>query len=235
MYSKSAAWYDAIYGYKNYEQEAQVLHKLIWERRRSAGRMLLDVACGTGRHLEYLQQHYLVKGLDINPELLAIAHQRCPGVEFYRADMVEFDLGYRVDVIVCLFSAIGYVKTVSRLEQALRTMFRHLKPGGLVIIEPWFSPDVWQPGTVHATFVDEPELKIARMTISEREGRLSRNNFHYLVATPDGVSHFTERHELGLFTHAEYIAAFQQAGLDAMHIPEGLTGRGLFLGVCPAA
>jgi len=233
MYTKSAPFYDVIYSSKNYEREAHIVHRIIWEHRRSTGKVLLDVGCGTGGHLIFLREHYTVKGLDINPDLLKIALQRCPEGEFFEADMVDFTLGYRVDAIICLFSAIGYVKTVPRLRQAIQTMRRHLKPGGVMIVEPWLTPDTWRPGLPHARFVDEPELKIARLTVSEQEGRISRNDFHYLIATPQGVSHFVERHELGLFTHDEYMTALQDAGLEIIYDPDGLIGRGLYIGLLP--
>jgi ubiquinone/menaquinone biosynthesis C-methylase UbiE len=233
MLEQSVPYYDEIYGDKDYETEARQVLRLVWQHRRSAGNALLDVACGTGSHLVYLQEHMTAIGLDINREMLAIAHRRCPGVEFYQGDMVDFDLGVQVDAVICLFSAIGYVKTVKRLQQTACNLARHLKPGGVLIVEPWFTPDKWYPGTVHATFVDQPDLKIARMTISKVQARISVNVMHYLVATPEGVKHFTERLEMGLFTHQEYLEAFRAAGLEVTHDPAGLTGRGLYIGVKP--
>lgn len=86
------------------------------------------------------------------------------------------------------------------------------------------------PGHVAALFVDEPELKIARMNTGQVRGRTSMIHFHYLVGTREGVEHFTELHELGMFTHEEHVRAFERTGLGVEHDPEGLMGRGLYIG-----
>ena len=107
----------------------------------------------------------------------------------------------------------------------------HLLPGGVLIVEPWFAPNQWEIGGVGALFVNQPDLKISRMSIGEMEGSLSILIFHYMVGTPEGVQYFTEKHELGLFINEEYLKAFREAGLETTHDPEGLDGRGLYIGV----
>jgi SAM-dependent methyltransferase len=180
-----------------------------------------------------LQQWYCVEGLDLDPGMLDIARERCPGVTFHQDDMVDFSLGRQFDVIVCLFSSIGYVRTVPNLRKSLAAMADHLRAGGVLFIEPWLSPAVYQAGSVHALFVDEPDLKIARMNVSDREGAISVLDFHYLVASSTDIAHFTERHELGLFSDAEYRSSVENAGLQVQYDDQGLMSRGLYIGVRP--
>ena len=233
MFTRTARYYDQIYAFKDYAAEAQRLAEIIGPRLRSGGRRLLDVACGTGQHVAHLKAHFEVAGLDLQPEFLEIARQHNPGIPFYLGDMVDFDLGRRFDAVTCLFSSIGYVQTLENLARAVACMAGHLLPGGVLVVEPWFTPADWHPGTVHAMLIDEPELKIARLNTSFVDGRLSYFDLHYLIATPEGTEHMVERHELGLFEREEMRAALEGAGLQVAYDEEGLTGRGLYVGQKP--
>jgi SAM-dependent methyltransferase len=232
MFTKSATIYDAIYAARfDIDAAASMVHALIQTHKRTTGNTLLDVACGTGAYLERLRPSYAVEGLDLDPAMLAVARQKLPGVPLHLDDLVDFDLGRRFDAVLCLGSSIGYVETVGRLEQAIGSLVRHTAPGGVVVVEPWFGPDLWETGRLTADLVDQPALKIARVLVSGREGNVSSLDVHYLVARPEGVEHFSEQHRLGLFRHEEYVAAFREAGVDVMHEAEGLLGRGLYIGV----
>ncbi len=236
MFTRSAAFYDAVYAAKDYGAEAERIDALIEAHTLTNATTLLDVACGTGGHLADLKHQYVAAGLDLDPQLLAITRERHPELRFHLADMVDFDVGRTFDAVVCLFSAIGYVRTVDRLNAAIETMARHLKPGGVLLVEPWITPEAHTLGTVHALYVDQPTLKIARINVSAAHERVSILDFHYLVGTPAGVAQFTERHELGLFTEDEYRDAAIAAGLETTFIPgtrSGLTDRGLLIGVRP--
>jgi SAM-dependent methyltransferase len=231
MYRRNAKYYDAIYSWKDYAAETTKLVEFIQARARRPATTLLDVACGTGAHLAHLRSYFQVEGVDVEPEMLNVARERLPGVTLTQGDMADFDLGRTFDVVTCLFGSIGYVMTLERLTLAVTNMARHVAPGGLLAIEPWFIPQLFHPGTIHSLFVDQPDLRIARMNVSRIEDRLSILHFHYLVGTPQGIDYWEEQHEMALFTHDEYEATFQSAGLEVSYDAEGLWGRGLYIGL----
>lgn len=229
MYTKSAAFYDAIYHFKDYSLASSELKQLI-QRMKPDAKTLLDVGCGTGKHLEYLQNNYQVEGLDLNPDLLQIAVERCPTVSFHEADMSHFRLSKSFDVIICLFSAIAYVKTYENLKKTLQCMAQHLNPGGLIVIEPWIYPENYFIGKLTANFVDQPDLKITWMYVSEKVDSTSLFNIHYMVGTKQGISTFNEEHVMGLWTDAEYREAFESSGIKPQYDEKGLFGRGIYYG-----
>jgi SAM-dependent methyltransferase len=232
MFTNSQQFYDAIYEWKDYNAECSRLIEFIARYKKSPGNALLDVACGTGGHIPYLREAYAVEGLDLDQRMLEIARSKHPGIPFHRGDMVDFDLGRQFDVVVSLFSSIGYVRTNKRLALAVRNMARHVRPGGVLIIEPFFSPAAWKPRiqAPGANIVDKPDITIVRMIDWVREGNLVKSLFHYLVGTASSVEHFTEAHEMGLFTDEEYRTSFASVGLPVTHDEKGLMGRGLYIG-----
>jgi ubiquinone/menaquinone biosynthesis C-methylase UbiE len=171
-----------------------------------------------------------VAGADLNPQLLEIARTRCPGVPFYHCDMTNFTLDRTFDVVTCLFSAIAYVRYVNELRRAVASLARCVSPGGILIVEPWLSEETYWTERLTADFVDQPDLKIARMYVSRKEASLAILDIHYLVGSGQDVRPFTERHELGLFSREEYTSAFHQAGFDAAYDPVGLFGLGMYVG-----
>jgi SAM-dependent methyltransferase len=229
MFSKSAEFYDALYAWKDYEAEAAKIREVVSERVPEAS-TLLDVACGTGAHLQLLREWYAVEGVDVEPSLLAVAKARLPGVPLHLGDMRTFSLGRQFDVVMCLFSSIGYMLAPEDQLQAIANMAGHLAPGGVMLIEPWLSPEKFDPNhQPHPLVAEADALSIVRMNDSRVEGRLSIMRFHYLVGRPGKIDHFVEEHTLGLFTDDEYRATFAAAGLDAELDVEGLMGRGLWI------
>jgi SAM-dependent methyltransferase len=230
MFTASAEFYDLIYStFKDYPREAREIATLL-RRLNPRCETILDVACGTAEHARLLAGHgFVVDGVDLDPAFVRIAKQKHPAGRFFEADMSDFQLARQYDAVLCLFSSIGYLQTLDRVARALACFREHVKPGGVIAIEPWFPPGVLDTTRVARHTGEANGVRVARASRIEVEGRRSRLLFDYEITDEAGTRHAREVHELGLFTTAEWMQTFRDAGLDADHDPKGLCDRGLFV------
>ncbi|MFX0005107.1 MAG: class I SAM-dependent DNA methyltransferase [Promethearchaeota archaeon] len=233
MYKELAKYYDLIYSWKDYKEEVKSIKKLINQYKISEENELLDVGCGTGKHLEYLKDDFSCIGSDINTEMLDVARQKVSGVTFIEADMITLDLNKKFDVIISLFSSIGHVKTYDNLEQTLQNFSKHLKKGGIVIIEPWLTKSTYDAGRPGMTTYDTEDIKIARLNTTKIEDDLSILEFYYLIAERNkDIVYYSEKHELGLFEIDKFLNYMTNSSLKSQFLEDGLMkGRGLYIGI----
>jgi SAM-dependent methyltransferase len=104
--------------------------------RPEGGERVLDLACGIGRHsLELRRRGFEVVGVDISPELLAMAERSAAeaGLEasFMRADLRELELAEEFDLVLSLNDgAVGYFETDEENRRTFEVIARALRPGG---------------------------------------------------------------------------------------------------------
>ncbi|MEU5693214.1 class I SAM-dependent methyltransferase [Actinosynnema sp. NPDC020468] len=113
---------------------ARFAHDVI--TRFGGGATLLDIGCGTGRDAGWLSRNgYRVSGVDSSVAMAEHVRRRHPAVDVTVADMREFALDRRFDVITCLDSALLYCHTNADLTAFLDRCRAHLTPGGLLLAE----------------------------------------------------------------------------------------------------
>ncbi len=68
------------------------------------------------------------------------AEEKHSRVEFQLQDMTKLDVGGGpFDAVICLFDAIGYVRTNEALTKVFEGVHKHLRPDGLFIFEFWHA------------------------------------------------------------------------------------------------
>jgi SAM-dependent methyltransferase len=236
MFRHTAHVYDLLYEAqgKDYATESAVLHNLIQERAPGAA-SLLDVGCGTGGHLAHLRRWYDVVGVDLDPNMLDEARRRLPADRFIEADMRRLDLGRRFDAVTCLFSSIGYMRSVRELDQAVAAMVSHLAPGGVLVVDGWVRPGAWRvDAPVHVVTASDVGVTVTRMSRSQRRGSTTFLDMHHLIGSADGIEHVVDRHELTLFETGQYEEALRDAGLvDIESVESPMPARDRYIGVTP--
>jgi SAM-dependent methyltransferase len=229
VYTKSAYFYDALYGFKDYKAASEGIVQMV-RRHCPRAKSLLDVACSTGRHLHHLSSEFDVEGLDINPKLLAVARERLGDAPLHQGDMMDFDLGRTFDVVTCLFSSIAYAQTLRNFNASIACMARHLAPSGLLLIEPWLSPKQYWRENIVLNVAQAPTQKIAWMYVGKEDQGVVTNEIHFMVGAPDGVETFSEVHKMGLFDDDDYRRAFAGLDLALVHADStGFFGNGLYV------
>jgi SAM-dependent methyltransferase len=227
-----AKYYDQIYlSKKDYQREAKLVKGVIKQFEEKQSKTLLDVGCGTGEHLRYLSLDFDCAGIDINRDMIKTAKKKVPSVKFEVANMIDFRLKERFDVITCLFSSIGYVQSFNNLVKTLENFHKHLNDKGLAIVEPWIFQKDFRKGIYLDTYEDE-EVKLVRMATSEIVKSRWLIFMHYLIGEKGGIRYEKELHEMLALDYQDYVKAFGFSGFQNVRfLKEDLWNdcRGLFV------
>jgi SAM-dependent methyltransferase len=96
-------------------------------------RYALDIGCGcSGRFIDLLIGHgFHAEGIDLSQRMIELARQRHPNINFYQADLCEWNFPRKYDFI----SAWDSLWHIPLQEQApvLKKILRSLEPGGIFI------------------------------------------------------------------------------------------------------
>ena len=142
-----AGAYDALYADKDYAAEVDLVEEVLRRHGAPLPADLLDLGCGTGGHAVPLAvRGHRVEGVDVAPAMLehARAKAAAAGVQvgLREGDIRTADLGRQFDAVLLLFAVLSYMHGNDDVLAALRTARRHLRPGGLFLLDVWNGPAV---------------------------------------------------------------------------------------------
>ncbi len=199
LYKKFAGYYDKIYEKLDHQKESEFIKWAVNKHNDSKSNMLLDIACGTGRHASFLKDEFKVVGVDLNEEMLKIAREKVPDVEFIIGDMKKLDLRRKFDVVICMFSAMNYNVTVEELKLTLTNFYGHLNKGGVLIFDLGINKENWVDGHLSVDTVVDKDLKLARISKARLEGEVLNSSFIFLVKENGKIDFDIDEHKLGIF------------------------------------
>jgi SAM-dependent methyltransferase len=132
-YAEFARFYDQVMGDRD-----PVIERVRGYLRRyqpDAG-TLLELGCGTGAVLAGLAGGLRLTGIDRSPEMLAGAAARnLTGVRLVEADITEFSLGTRFDVVICVFDTLNHLPAFDAWLAMFAQVDAHLAEAGLFVFD----------------------------------------------------------------------------------------------------
>jgi SAM-dependent methyltransferase len=206
---------------------------LIRLSRLKKGGMVLDAACGVGRHsLDFARLGYEVCGVDASPAYVAQARRMAKkeGLKKARFEKGELRDLYRFqnscDLVINLYNSFGYYASERDNLEALSQMASALKPGGSLVldlipresIEVNFKERDWRP-TAGGGYLMEKRTWAG-------QGRRLLNEW---ILALDG--HLREIHwDLRLYSVDELKAMFRRLGLRHLRAMRDFKGNPWKLG-----
>lgn len=131
-YDAIAQFYDSVVA--DPTKKASWLKQLIQQHNPSA-KNILELACGTGSLLEAFAKDYQIVGLDNSEEMLNVARKRLPETLFVLADMADFEMDQKFDVVLCIYDSINHLIDFSDWQTMFAKVAEHLEPNGLFIFD----------------------------------------------------------------------------------------------------
>ncbi len=219
-----AELYDLFYSDKPYAEEAAFVHDCLQKFARAPVRETLELSCGTGRHAVELEKHgYQITATDRSPDMLEIARRRAAekNVTFASGDMQHLQLPAKEwDAVICLFDSIGYLKTDEALNEALRGIWKRLRPDGLFIFEFWHAPAMlnqYSPVRVRRWKTSNSEIVRISETTLNRKNRLAVVDYTVYELNNDGTySTLRETHTNRYFSVDEIRALISATNFEVM-------------------
>jgi len=216
-----AKYYDLFNTGKDYDIEVDFLER-VFEKFGKKPLKILDLGCGTGMHDKMLAQRgYQVTGVDLSEEMIGLAKQNVPSGNFNVGDISNFQLEEKYDVIICMFSVLGYLTENKQLEGFFRSCKNHLNEEGLLILDVWNGLGVMRElPSSREKIVEVDGLKIVRTSYPKLDVQKHINHVRFNVRIFENenlVDEKNENHSVRFFFPQELKKYMNDAGFNLLH------------------
>lgn len=218
LYGELAELWPLVSPPEDYVEEARILAAVLRELAGPRERpSLLDLGSGGGHHLHPFAQGFELVAVDRSEAMLAHSRRLNPGVEHAVGDLRELRLDRRFDLVL-IHDALAYLLDERDVTAALATAAAHLEPGGGLVLVPDRLRETFFDGELttsqHAdgerelTFVEyvhdpdptDTQLEVVMLMLVRQTGRVRVEE---------------DRHAVGLFSRAQWLALLAEAGFEA--------------------
>ena len=213
-----ASWFDSkyyhiLYKHRDEVEAAMFLDNLIDELQMKQGSKVLDLACGKGRHSQYLNQKgFDVTGIDYSASNIEHCKQfENDTLHFARQDMREKFKSDYFDHILNLFTSFGYFDDDKDNLKTIEAITADLKSGGTVVIDFLNANHVLQN-------LISTEKKIINGIPFDISKKLEDNKLIKTIEINDQGESMIFQEKVSMLTLEDFKQYFSIAGLDLITV-----------------
>ncbi|RVT75877.1 class I SAM-dependent methyltransferase [Flavobacterium sufflavum] len=228
-FKQYSQYYDLLYQDKKYKAEADYVYNSL-KSINSELLTVLELGCGSGNHATFLVANGMkITGLDRSETMVDEAKSKnIPNFSPIKADVTHFKLNQTFDAAISLFHVMSYLTDNKSLINCLKSVYDHLKPGGLFLFDVWFTPAVYsQKPETRIKRLEDNRISIVR--IAESVCDVSKNivNVNFEVLIKDKVTNqldiIKEVHPMRHFSIPELELLAKITGFELVKTEEFLT------------
>jgi SAM-dependent methyltransferase len=217
MYSDLAPWFHLLTHPSDYWDEAAFVSRVVDDVGVGESRTLLELGSGGGNNASHLKARFQCTLTDLSPEMLALSETLNPECEHLEGDMRTLRLGRTFDVVF-IHDAVSYLTTEDDLRAALETAVLHARPGGLVILTPDATTEIFEPSTDHGGHDGEDGRRLRYLEWTHPADGTTYDVDYLIIARGPGdeLQIVHDRHTLGLFPRATWERLIGDVGLELL-------------------
>jgi SAM-dependent methyltransferase len=217
MYSDLARWWPLLSPPSHYTEEAADLLPDLLDTTPPPGRTFLELGCGGGSLASHFKNHFTLTLTDRSPQMLEVSKAINPECEHIVGDMTTLDLGREFDRVF-VHDAVMYLVERDALQAAMRTAYRHCRPGGAAIFVPDHVRETFEPDTDHGgeDGADGRGLRYVEWSWdADPDDDVYEVAYAFLLREADGRVRVDGEQQLhGLFARADWLAWLRETGFE---------------------
>jgi SAM-dependent methyltransferase len=221
-------YYDLLYKDKDYNSEANYIIKQI-KKFAPKTKSILEFGCGTGGHGILLQKKgFNVFGLDKSKYMIQEALKK--GLSCQTANINNFKLKEKFNVITSLFHVVSYLNSNEELIATFLNANKHLKKDGIFLFDVWYSPAVYkQKASIKIKKIKNKEISVIRTAKPKIDINNNIVNVEFEIIVKDlktkKITKLLENHSMRHFSIPEIKLLAKLTNFKVIKIEEFLTGN----------
>ena len=220
IYSDLAPWFHLLTHPSDYGEEAMFITQVVETTVEGSAVTLLELGSGGGNNASHLKRRFACTLTDLSPDMLALSRGLNPECEHIEGDMRTLRLDRMFDAVL-VHDAVMYMTSEEDLRATIETVAAHLRPGGIALLEPDTTRDMFRPRTRHGGHDGDDGRSLRYLeweSDSDPADSMYEVDFVLALREPDQPLRIVhDRHVCGLFPEETWRRLIDDAGLELVH------------------
>ena len=228
-YQKISHLYDLMYNAeRGYDHQAQVAWVDKWREKLDLPKVMVDLACGTGKHLACFEAlGYTCTGIDGSSAMLQLAATQVTTARLRQGYFHTFELPESVPLITSFFNGMGYNKNREELGVTCQNVFEQLSLGGLFVFD---IVCVEAPQVVFKVKTYQSEgLQFSRTFSGCPTDAGFKSTMVFVVFDGQETVVIKESTLRGIYTEADVVVVLEAAGFEVLYAGPAYTTMPTFV------